>query len=271
VAFNYPTQFTTVNGLKTAYIEAGEGFPLILLHGLGASKYTWRYVFEELSNYFRVIAPDIKGFGESEHKLKDYSLESQGIFLEQFMQDMGIKKAHLVGTSMSGGPVLSEAYYHPENVEKIVVLCPAVYGMELPFWFRIFSIPVLRHIIPYFNHSLPVRKNLENCLYNKDLLTDRILKKYSEPYLSYWARYTFMRICSEYSEHPGLMEIFPFIHKPVLIVWGEKDEIIPMSYGEKLRSDLSDAKLEIIPKCGHLIQEEKPQKLLKVLLDYLYA
>lgn len=267
--FPYQTRFTKVEGLKTAYVEAGSGFPMILLHGLGGSKYSWRACLPILSKHFRVIALDIKGFGESEHRVRNYALESQTVFLEKFMLALGIKKAHLVGNSMGGASALAIGYYHPDWVDKTVLIDPAIYGMRLPLWFWIFSIPLLRHLLPIFNSELPIRKNFEMALHDRSVFTEENIKEYSKPYHSFWARYTFMQICSEFSIHPGLIEILPYARQEILIIWGREDRMIPLSFGERLVQDLPNAELEVIAECGHIPQEEKPEETCRLIIDFV--
>ncbi|MDO8644753.1 MAG: alpha/beta hydrolase [bacterium] len=264
-----PTRYVIADGLKTAYVEAGKGFPLILVHGLGSSKFTWRHCLEPLSKHFRVIAVDMKGCGESEKKFRDFSLESHVHFLEKFTEALGIKKAHWAGNSLGGGLVVAVAGLFPERVEKLILLAPAVYGMRLPSLFWLFTVPVVKLLLPLMNGPFLTRVNFLRAVHHKERVTDAIIREYHAPFNSFWARHSFMRLCDNLSRHPGLGDHVQTLKKETLILWGDEDEVIPITYGERLAKELPRGTLRLISDCGHAPQEDQPEETCRLVLEFL--
>ncbi|MGE0762468.1 MAG: alpha/beta fold hydrolase [Bdellovibrionales bacterium] len=124
-----PLQYFTIGEDKIAFYRTGQGRPLILLHGLGASAYSWRYIISELKQEYELIAIDLMGFGRSSKPLNaDYSLETQSQWLHQTIQSFGLGPVTLVGSSMGGLLALWLAKEHPELYPKIIALSPATLG-----------------------------------------------------------------------------------------------------------------------------------------------
>ena len=121
-------RFVTVDGIRTHYVAAGEGEPLLLLHGLGASLMAWALNIEPLSQKFSVYAIDIPGHGDSEKPDIDYQLPTAVDFVREFMNVLGIERASIAGSSMGGMIALRTAVEFPELVDRLVLVDAAGLG-----------------------------------------------------------------------------------------------------------------------------------------------
>ena len=136
-------RFVTVNGIRTHYVAAGEGEPLLLLHGLGASLMAWALNIEPLSRKFSVYAIDIPGHGDSEKPDMDYLLPTAVDFVRDFMRALGIERASIAGNSMGGMIALKTAIDFPELVDRLVLVDAAGLGREVAWFIRAMSLPLV--------------------------------------------------------------------------------------------------------------------------------
>jgi pimeloyl-ACP methyl ester carboxylesterase len=114
-----------VDGVPIHYVEAGQGKAVLLIHGLGASTFSFRHTIPELAQRYRVIALDLKGFGYSARPQSDYSLTAQAALVRQVMDRLGVERAAVVGHSMGGAVAMRLALGYPERVSRLVLVASA--------------------------------------------------------------------------------------------------------------------------------------------------
>ncbi|MBI1745234.1 MAG: alpha/beta hydrolase [Acidobacteria bacterium] len=267
------SRWITVDGVRLHYLDQGEGLPVVLLHGFCASSYTWREVIEPLSQRFRVIVPDLKGFGLSEKPHGDYRLETQAHLIARMLESLNIQAAMLVGNSMGGAIAMALALDHAECVSGLILVDSAAFTISrrLHILRRLLAIPILSSVVTfllYYSRRGLVRHMLSLCYYDPSKVTDQQRTVYHAPLAtqlggraSIWAGLAFdtTRIVRRASE----------ITQPALLVWGETDRIIPMENARRLSSLLPNARMIVLGQCGHTPQEERPREFLEAILPFL--
>jgi len=264
-------------GLVIRYQEAGEGRPVILIHGYGASSYTWRNLVGPLAEKYQVFALDLKGFGFSDKPEDDrYSIADQAEIVAAFIEEKGLTGVTLVGNSMGGAVAMMtwmDLNHGPDGpVERLVLIDSAAYKQKLPSFIWAASIPWLNRLSgwllsPRFTAELV----LKQCYYEDDKLTEAQVMVYAAYLELPGSRYALMKTAQQIVP-PNTEELtgqLGRISVPVLVIWGEEDEVIAPHLGHRLANDILGARLVIIPKCGHLPQEERPQKVLELIKNFL--
>jgi len=265
------------HGVKINYYEAGQGPPVILLHGFGASAYSWRFLGPALAQDHRVFTLDLKGYGLSA-KPEDgkYTISDQADLVTEFIRTQDLHDLVLVGHSMGGGVALMTYFKvaedNPGRIKRLVLIDSAGYPQKMPWFIRLAGIPLLnsvgtRLLSPRFAAMIVLRK----CYYNKDKITDEQIDTYayygSLPGAREAVVATAQQIVPEDIE--AVTARYQTIKVPVLIVWGEEDEVVPVEVGRNFKRDIPDSELVILPKCGHIPQEEEPGETNRVITAFL--
>lgn len=168
------SRYATVAGIKTHYLAVGAGPPLILIHGLGASVVTWRGNLGPLSKAFRVYALDLPGHGDSEKPDIDYAADRMVRFMVSFMEELGLERPAIIGSSVGGALGLMMALDHPELVSKLVLVDSAGLGKEISVYLRLVSIPGLGEVLESSKVS-GTRLMLHNVFYDRAFVMPELL------------------------------------------------------------------------------------------------
>lgn len=251
----------------------GEGRPLLLMHGFGSSGYSFKNLLEPLSQKFKVYNLDLKGFGNSP-KPKDhrYSVYDQAILVSQFIKNHNLKDVTLIGHSYGGGVALSLALMDQENINKMVLIDPAAYNQYIPTLIRRIQIPVIGPAAFYlFPSSYEVKESYRYAFYDKQKIEKDTIETMTKNLNKKNAKYVYIYAIDDLipEDIDEVSKRYKYIKIPTLIIWGEKDVVIPKSKGYRLKKDLQNSKLKIIKNCGHIPHEEKPEIVLKYLLNFL--
>lgn len=277
------SQFITVNGVQVHYKEAGTGEPvMILLHGFGASVFSWREVMPLLSRYGRVVAYDRPAFGLTQRPLpgswkeeNPYGVDGNITLLLGLMDALGIEKAILIGNSAGGRLAVQAALTHPERVSGLVLVDAAIYtGSRRPFGILqpLVYTPQMDRLGPFFARSLAGDQGeafLQAAWHDPSRITPEIRAGYRKPlHMANWdvALWEFTKAGSGAEDlAPRLSEI----SIPTLVISGEDDRIIPPADSIRLASDIPGTRLAVIPACGHVPQEECPVTFLDAVQEFL--
>lgn len=242
-------------------IEAGEGEPLLLIHGFFVWSYFWRKVIPGLSQFARVIAPDLRGFGLTERlPEKRLDLWAQADLLIDLMDELSIQRAVLCGHSMGGEIALRIALRHPERVSGLVLASSAGYvqrpstGWER----RLLATPMLGRLLIRLLVANPrfAGKAMRDAYFDGEMdPTD--LGAYLLPGYLPRASRTMARMLLEIDFGATAHEISRVQHQ-TLLLWGQEDPWIPVSHGLRLHQALPNSHLTALPHCGHSPPEEHP-------------
>jgi len=255
------SRFADVDGVRIHYQEKGAGAPLVLLHGYMASTFAWKEVFDPLSQQFRVIAVDLKGFGFSGKPDGDYTRRAQGDLVVRLLDHLKIGQAILCGSSMGGEVSMNVAVRRPDRVSALILVDSGGVtvsggGSVSP---GVTQWPVVGPAIAALaltSDSL-VRNGLRMNFYDDSMVTDEQVTAYYRPLKTRDGQRAAMLARAQASINPIEPEIGK-IKQPTLIVWGAEDELIPLEAGRRLNSLIAGSRLVVFDKCGHLPQAEMP-------------
>lgn len=273
------SKFIEINTVTIHYKEMGQGKPtFILLHGFGASTFSWREVMEPLSHYGRVIAYDRPAFGLTERPmpgdwqaLSPYGMDANVELLRGLMDALGVDQAILIGNSAGGGVAAEFALRHPMRVQALILVDPAVSGgSRFPAWAApLLASPQLRHLGPLLVRSIADSGNdtVRLAWHDPSKVTDEILAGYRRPLqVQNWDRALYeFTIAARPSD---LSQRMDGVSAPMLILTGDDDRIIPTEQTVQLAKQLPSAELAVLPGCGHVPQEECPQAFLDAVLAF---
>ncbi len=267
------------HGSKINYYEAGQGPPLLLLHGFGACAYTWRYLMPPLAEQHRVFALDLKGFGFSD-KPPDghYAVSDQAEMVADFIRRQDLHDLVILGHSM-GGAVALITYLKlretdPGRIKKLVLIDSAGYPQKYPWFIRLTKVPGLNAALskllpPRFAAALCLKK----CYDNQDAVTEEQIDTYayfgSLPGAAAAVSQTAKQLVPENKDMEALIAQYQTIQVPVLIIWGREDAVVPLEVGEHFKRDIPDSQLVVIPHCGHIPLEEEPLATRQAIVDFL--
>ena len=253
-----------VFGQTIHYWDVGSGPVVVLVHGLGSRKEgDWGRVVAPLAQKYRVVALDQIGFGQSDKPLIDYSIQTYVDFLNEFLHQLKIEKASLMGESLGGWisalyslEATSDAHMVP--VEKLVLVDAA--GLKQD------------QLIPDLNPSTLAseRKLLQVVFYDSSFVTDELVKHDLAERIRANISYTVRSILS----NPALAEErldgkLGGIHVPTLVVWGKQDALLPIASGERYSKEIAGAKFVSFDKCGHVPPLEKTAEFLSAVTEFL--
>jgi 2-hydroxymuconate-semialdehyde hydrolase len=257
------------NGLKTNYIEEGSGSPIILVHGSGpgvTGYANWRLTIPGLAKKFRVIAPDIAGFGYTERKPGvEYNLDFWVAHLIGFMDALEIEKAGFVGNSFGGALTLALAARHPERIDRFVLMGSAGTEFELT--------PGLDAVWGYQPSVERMRELVYSFAYDTAFITDELVRSRYEASIRPGFHETYSHIfaaprqaCIKMIATPEA-DIREIAHQ-ALLIHGRDDNIVPLSASLRLHKLLKHADMHVFGECGHWTQIERKDRFVALVSDF---
>ncbi len=260
-------------GAAMHYIARGDdGDAVILIHGLMSSAYEWQKNMDALARGHRVYAIDLIGFGFSTRVAQPcYSLRYYAQTVREFMTALGIPRASLVGHSLGGAVALQFAYDYPAQTDRLVLLAPGIYLVKYcrPIRYAA-SIPYLPQSIMslFVCNPRAQRISLRNALGNGALL--------DEGTLATRQRATRVKgtldalLAMSRSPHASDLRLrLGDIEAPTLVIWGDQDIVVPPGHGKRLVGELPRAELVVIKGAGHLPNEQFPDRVNRLIEDFL--
>ena len=260
------------NGITTNYLEAGDGAPVILIHGSGpgVSAYAnWRLTIPTLATRLRVLAPDMVGFGFSERPVSvGYNLKTWSDQLVGFLDALGIERASLVGNSFGGAIALHVASQHPERVNRLTLM--GAVGVPFPItegldevWGYEPSVKAMRKIMDYFAFSQElITDELAEVRYRASVAPG-FHESYSAMFPAPRQRWVDAMVTPD--------EDIAALGQQTLIVHGREDQVIPLANSYRLFELIPKARLHVFGRCGHWTQIEFARDFNELLLDFLTA
>ncbi len=271
------SQFVEINGLNVHYKMMGAGDKtFILLHGFGASLFSWHAVMEPLSHYGKVIAYDRPAFGLTERPLKwtgqdPYGPEANVALLLGLMDHFGIQKALLVGNSAGGTLSLQFAYQYPQRVQALILVDPALHANDGTAWLRLLGkTPQMQRIGPLFMRSIQKSglKLIRTAWHDPSKITQATLDGYTRPLKAdNWDQalwdFTMASHDTEVLRHLSELQV------PCLVITGADDRIVPTAASVKLGKQLTGSTVIVVPEAGHVPQEEQPVYFMRVINEFV--
>lgn len=272
-----PVKTVMVQGHRIAYLDEGQGPPVILIHGFGGSIWQWEYQQMPLSAAHRVITLDLPGSGLSDKPDLAYSPEEIVAYFKSFMDALGLDRATLAGNSMGGGVAIGMTLTHPERVDRLILigglpdhvhdkLASKMTKRALDSWAPIWLV----RLGNWFAGRGLTETVLEEMVYDKSKLTSTVIERSYQNRRRPGLIPPLMAVARNLPLwEAGFARRLGDIRHPTLIVWGAEDEVFPLRVGKDMHAAIPGSTLEIIPKAGHLPQWERPDLVNPILLRFL--
>jgi pimeloyl-ACP methyl ester carboxylesterase len=260
------------------YVErVGRGDPLILLHGFGASRVTWRHWVPELARRFTVYLVDLRGFGSAKkvdpprYSPADMTDDVVGMILA-----LDLHNVTLIGHSIGGGIALLSTLRlrdlgQGDRIRRIVSVAGIAYPQRFPYYVQKLQSPLWQVLLQLLPMRGIIRKALESIVYDPSVVTARQVEDYARPLRSWSAKKAAVACALQLipADLDDIIARYPTIDVPTLLLWGRQDPVVPLAIGERLAKELPDARLVVLERCGHLPSEEMPRESLAVVMGFL--
>lgn len=282
--FSKGKQYIEVNGRRIAYIDQGEGEPLLLLHGCPFHGYEWKDVIPLLSRRFRVLAPDLLGLGDTVVNLDndDYRLPQDAEMVRGFLGALGIESAHFVGHDHGGAASLLLMERAPEIMQTLVLTNIEAYDQwpsdeERPY-LKLIVNPLTSPIFWALLHLRPIRHYVFSiAAHRQEVLTDDVLKAFLRPHISTGSRWQrlrrFFRWQLDREHNQVTMRAVEWMRKfktPTLILWGKQDGNFGEAVANRLAEDIPGVvRVEWMEDSGHLPMLEEPERYADVVSSFI--
>jgi pimeloyl-ACP methyl ester carboxylesterase len=263
-----------VGGFRVGYYDIGTGSPVVLLHGFWDSSYCWHNNVQALlDSGHRVILVDLPGLGSSEEPPGSYTLSVENLSstVMRVVNHLGLKRFSLVGSSMGGGMCLYLALNEPVRVAKVVVFAPTCYHLPVlgsHIWLRL---PLADLLAPMMTSKWGVRYGLKDLYYIFDKVDEVLVSEYYRALNKPGTADLLVRLYSQYfsKEFDRMTTCYKEFAKPLLIVWGDHDGVVPLDYGEALQQEIPKSMLKIVKCSGHIPYQEWPDMVNPMLVEFL--
>lgn len=271
---NEHSKFIDVEGMQVHYRDEGKGFPIVLIHGTGASLHTWDDWTAKLIKNYRVIRLDLPAFGlTGPNGNADYSIEKYTYFLQQFLSKLKLDTFYLAGNSLGGNIAWNYTAMHPKRVAKLILL--ATSGLPTnkaqPAIFALAKMPIINSLFLFICPQFIIRKNIEEVYADKKKIKEGLITRYHKMALRTGNRKAFIQRAKIDRSTGGkaVLTKLKSINTPTLLIWGAKDIWIPLENGKRMHQILPHSKLVVLKNSGHVPMEESPQESLKALRSFL--
>jgi pimeloyl-ACP methyl ester carboxylesterase len=270
-----------VHGYRRAFVRAGSGPPMLLLHGIGNSAQTWAGVLDRLAAHHTVIAPDLLGHGSSDKPRADYSIAAYANGMRDLLTVLDVERATVVGHSLGGGIAMQFAYQFPERVERLVLVGSGGLGPEISAALRMASLPGAEAVLTLLSAaSGPVRFGLRSVDTVGRLIgwkPVRDLAEAGEAMLALrdvQARRAFLQTLRGVADTRGQLitaidRLYLANAVPMLVIWGSRDPIVPSAHADTVHRIVPTARVEVFDGAGHWPHLDDPDRFCAVLLDFL--
>ena len=249
-----------VNGLKTNYISIGKGAPFIILHGWNSGSDRWIKEAEIISQAmsraegFKVIIPDLPGFAESGKLDRPWTVNDYVKWLEDFTDELNIKDFYLLGYSFGGAVAAKMAVKYPQRVQKLFLVASAVIRKQTTK--KTFSSRVAKFVKLFY--FLPLYAFFRKAVYKF------VIRKSDYVYTEGVMKETYQNVISDDVSYK-----LSFIRVPTVIIWGDKDQSVPVENAYTINQKIRNSKLVIIPGADHLMHKKMPEVLAENVLNCL--
>jgi pimeloyl-ACP methyl ester carboxylesterase len=272
-------QHLTIHGHRVGFRSAGDGPLVVLLHGMAGDSAAWLPVVPALARRFTVIAPDLLGHGTSAKPPGEYSIGAHANLVRDLLAVLGHERATLVGQSFGGGVAMQLAYQFPERCERLVLVSSGGFGREVGPLLRWLSLPGAEHVLPLVctprlrDAGSRVAAWLASVGLRAAPATAEMWRSYgalAEPD----ARRAFFRTLRAVIDTAGQTvnatdRLYLAARVPTLIVWGERDALIPVAHAYAAHAAIPGSRLAIFADAGHFPHCEAPERFAETLIEFI--
>ncbi len=270
---NSNSQFMPLMGMQVHYRDEGnnkDSVPLVLIHGTSSSLNTFDSVVLLLKNNRRVITLDLPAFGiTGPNPTNEYSFAYYSTFLDSFLTALHVQKCDIGGNSLGGGISWEFTVAHPEKVRKLILIDASGYPIKNAkgsIGFKIASMPIINNLLLYITPKSLVRASLKGIYYDQNRVTDAQVDRFHDMAISKGNRAALLSMFKKGRKHND--SLIATITKPTLIIWGEKDGLIPVENAYLFEKNIKGSKLVVLKNIGHVPMEEAPTKVAELIRSF---
>jgi pimeloyl-ACP methyl ester carboxylesterase len=264
-------RYLDVDGVRVRYVRRGAGPPVVLVHGILSSAYTWADVIPALAATHDVIALDLPGFGGSDIP-PAFTADRYVPLLRGFLDALGLPKVDLVGHSLGGAVACAFTAAEPGRVARLVLVDSAGFNLgtqDRPWLLRLAGSPGVAAAL----EALPIRRplvklGLRQVFEDDGRITPERVEEYVAPLFRPGAS-AFLAGLLRDARRLGLPDAIAHVRAPTLVVWGEQDAWAPLAHADRFVAAIPGARKAVITPCGHIPQEERPQEFIVLLREFL--
>jgi pimeloyl-ACP methyl ester carboxylesterase len=267
-----------LHGRRFSFRMAGKGSLVVLLHGIAGSSTTWQHIIRRLSDHHTVIAPDLLGHGESAKPPGDYSLGAYANLIRDLLEALGKERGTIVGHSLGGGVAMQFAYQYPERCERLVLVSSGGLGREVHVMLRAAVLPGAEFVLPWL--AAGASRGIGAAVKAMGKIGFRESADLGETWRSFVslvqpeARRAFLQtvrgVIDVGGQHVSATDkLYLASELPTLIVWGERDPLIPVRHAYQAHELVPGSRLEIFPGAGHYPYLDDPERFARLLLDFI--
>lgn len=272
-------QSRVVHGHRRAFVMAGKGPALLLLHGLGCDHTTWSPVIERLSRRFTVIAPDLLGHGASDKPRADYTLGGYANGMRDLLALLGIDRVTVVGHSFGGGIAMQFAYQYPQYTERLMLVAPGGFGRGVTPLLRGLTLPGSGPVLaiaaaPPVLAAVRFIGGLAHAAHlpgSADILGALSVLAGKQDAAERDAFLHVLRAVVDWRGQVVTMtdRAYLALNMPTCVMWGANDTVLPVSQVEDARRAIPGVRIDVVPGAGHFPHEEFPDRFVSVLTDFV--
>jgi pimeloyl-ACP methyl ester carboxylesterase len=268
-----------LHGTRVSYHHLGEGPAILLVHGITSSSRTWRAVMEGLAERHTVVAPDLLGHGRSGKPRGDYSLGAYASGLRDLIAVLGIRKVTVVGHSLGGGIAMQFAYQFPERLDRLALVDSGGLGEEVSLALRAATLPGAEFVLPFLFSPVTrtVGRLAGRALGRLGLRASANVRGLAEGLDSLAdaeARRAFVHTARSVIDARGQRvdarnRLYLSENVPTMLIWGDRDRIIPHHHGHHAHELMPHSRLEVFPGAGHFPFNDDPERFVAVISDFI--
>jgi pimeloyl-ACP methyl ester carboxylesterase len=270
---------TSLHGHRVRYTIAGEGPVVGLIHGITETADVWRGVIPRLARHYTVVAGDLLGHGRSAKPRGDYSLGAYASGIRDLLIGLAAGPATVVGHSLGGGIAMQLAYQFPERCGRLVLVSSGGIAREVHPLLRAASLPGSEFVLPVITHTrlLELGARVGGAIGSLGLQTGPDIAEVARGYASLGdaeTRAAFLHTIRAVIDPAGqrisaVDRLYLAEKMPSLVIWGDRDPIIPVEHGEIAHEAMPGSRLEIIPGAGHFPQLSDPIRVARLLAEFV--
>ena len=272
-------QEVVLHGNRLGFRTGGEGPAIVLIHGMAGSSETWAPLLPVLGASARVVAPDMPGHGSSAKPRGDYSLGALASGIRDLMIVLGVDRATIVGHSLGGGVAMQFAYQFPERCERLVLVSSGGLGRQVSGLLRALSAPGAEYVLALGcsprvrNAGVAVGGWLSRVGVRPTPALGEIWRSYSS-LSDRETRTAFLHTLRSVVDVGGQRvsakdRLYLAAEVPTLIVWGDRDPLIPVAHGHEAHAAMPGSRLEIFSGSGHFPHRDAPDRFAALLADFI--
>ena len=266
---NKESQFLSLQDMQVHYRDEGVGEVVLLLHGTASSLHTWDKWSNDLKKYYRVIRLDLPGFGlTGPHPLDQYEVNNDVDFINDFINQLGLKRIHIVGSSLGGRISWEYSLQYPEHVQSLTLINSLGYPQESwPPAIQMAQWPLFDFLVENLSPRFMFDIGLKEIYFDESIVDERLIDRYYD-----------------LAHFPGNMNAFPKrvkakldvnsteiknITTPTLILWGEEDRYFPVKRASDFNHDINNSTLITYAHVGHLPMEEVAEQSVADFMKFI--